>query len=114
MKTPAKPSITTKSVASTELELTEVAIAGVNSPAPLTATVAEQSLEVAEARILHLGGLTILDEGQYILLDGKGVGMESYGKLTGPYRITFIDKREAEKKYGAKAKNGAIILDTIR
>ena len=114
VKTPAKPSITTKSVASTELELTEVAIAGVNSPAPLTATVAEQSLEVAEARILHLGGLTILDEGQYILLDGKGVGMESYGKLTGPYRITFLDKREAEKKYGAKAKNGAIILDTIR
>lgn len=114
VKTPARSSIITKSIPSIESELTEVTITGVKSPAPLTSTVAEQSLEVAEARILHLGGLTILDEGQYILLDGKEVGPESYGKLTGPYRIIFVDKKEAEKKYGVKAKNGAIILDTIR
>jgi len=48
------------------------------------------------------------------LLDGKEVNPSSYGKLTGPYRMTFVDKNEAEKKYGAKAKNGAIILGTIR
>ena len=114
VKSPAKTSTITKSVPATESELSEVVVTGVKSPAPLTSTVLEQSLRVAEARILHLGGLTILDEGQYILLDGKEVGSESYGKLTGPYRITFIDKKDAEKKYGPKAKNGAIILDTIR
>jgi hypothetical protein len=32
------------------------------------------------------------------LLDGKEVGSESYGKLTGPYRISFIDKIDATKK----------------
>ena len=48
------------------------------------------------------------------MLDGKEVNLSSYGKLTGPYRMTFVDKNEAEKKYGAKAKNGAIILGTIR
>ncbi len=63
--------------------------------------------DLQEKRILHLGGLTILDEGQYILLDGKEVPPASYGKLTGPYRITFVDGKEAEKKYGSKGKNGA-------
>jgi hypothetical protein len=89
----------------------------VNSTNPVEsniATVVEQPIVAIERKILHLGGLTILDEGQYILLDGKEVHPASYGKLSGPYRITFVNKKDAEKKYGAKAKNGAIILDTIR
>jgi hypothetical protein len=28
----------------------------------------------------------------------------SYGKLSGPYRISFVDGKDAEKKYGAKGK----------
>jgi hypothetical protein len=47
--------------------------------------VEEPIVAVQEKRVLHLGGLTILDEGQYILLDGKEVLPASYGKLTGPY-----------------------------
>jgi beta-lactamase regulating signal transducer with metallopeptidase domain len=103
---------TIKPITSTNAELTEVTVTGVK-PNPLKTNVVEQSLGVAEVRILHLGGLTILDEGQYILLDGKEVGSESYGKLTGPYRISFVEKKDAEKKYGSKAKNGVIILETI-
>ena len=90
------------------------AVNSTNSVETNIATVVEEPIVAIERKILHLGGLTILDEGQYILLDGKEVETDSYGKLTGPYRITFVDKKDAEKKYGAKAKNGAIILDTIR
>jgi len=89
----------------------------VNSTRPIEsniATVVEEPIVAIERKILHLGGLTILDEGQYILLDGKEVHSSSYGKLTGPYRITFVDGKDAEKKYGSKGKNGAILLNTIR
>ncbi|HEY5967731.1 MAG TPA: M56 family metallopeptidase [Chitinophagaceae bacterium] len=89
----------------------------VNSTNPVEsniATVVEEPIVAIERKIFNLGGLTIIDDGQYILLDGKEVLRASYGKLIGPYRITFVDKKDAEKKYGAKAKNGAIILDTIR
>jgi len=89
----------------------------VNSTSPVEVNIARISEEptvAIERRILNLGGLTILDEGQYILLDGKEVHPTSYGKLTGPYRITFVDGKNAEKKYGSKGKNGAILLDTIR
>jgi len=89
-------------------------VSSTNSVESNIATIVEEPTVATERRILHLGGLTILDDGQYILLDGKEVLPTSYGKLTGPYRITFVDKNEAEKKYGAKAKNGAIILGTIR
>ena len=58
----------------------------VNSTNPVEsniATVVEEPIVAIERKILHLGGLTILDEGQYILLDGKEVLPASYGKLTG-------------------------------
>jgi len=85
-----------------------------NSVESNIATIVEEPTVATERRILHLGGLTILDDGQYILLDGKEVLPASYGKLTGPYRIIFVDGKNAEKKYGSKGKNGAILLDTIR
>jgi len=91
-----------------------VAVVGKPTKA-LTGNIVEEPISpLQEKRILHLGGLTILDEGQYILLDGKEVQPASYGKLTGPYRIIFVDGKNAEKKYGSKGKNGAILLDTIR
>jgi hypothetical protein len=64
--------------------------------------------------MLNLGGLTIQNEGQYILVDGKEPGPEYKGTLKGTYRITFLYKNDAVKKYGDKGKNGAVILETIK
>jgi BlaR1 peptidase M56 len=100
-------------VTTTKPELEEVTVVGKLSKA-LTGNIVEEPVTVEERRILHLGGLTILDEGQYILLDGKEIARDAYEKLKGPFRITFVDGKDAERKYGAKAKNGAILLDTIR
>jgi hypothetical protein len=50
------------------VELAEVAVTGVKSTAPFKTSAVDQSLGETEARILHLGGLTILDEGQYIFI----------------------------------------------
>ena len=115
----AKPVLTTTNNINSvqEVRIASNVKNNVNSTNPVESnivTVVEEPIVAIERKILHLGGLTILDEGQYILLDGKEVAREHYGKLAGPYRITFVDKKDAEKKYGAKAKNGAIILDTIR
>ena len=115
----AKPIITTTNNINS---VQEVRIASnvkntVNSTSPVESnivTVVEEPIVAIERKILNLGGLTILDEGQYILLDGKEVLPASYGKLNGPYRITFVDGKDAEKKYGSKGKNGAILLNTIR
>ena len=113
-KKPVSPTKTTTLVATTKPEIEEVTVVGKPTKA-ITGNVVEEPISaLQEKRILHLGGLTILDEGQYILLDGKEVQPASYGKLTGPYRITFVDGKDAEKKYGAKGKNGAILLHTIR
>src|SRR6187551_1525552 len=107
-KKSVSPTKTTTLVATTKPELEEVTVVGKPTKA-LTGNIVEESISpLQEKRILHLGGLTILDEGQYILLDGKEVQPASYGKLTGPYRITFVDGKESEKKYGSKGKNGAI------
>lgn len=104
------PTKTTTLVATTKPAIEEVTVAGKPSKA-ITGNIVEEPIS---SNILSLGGLTILDEGQYILFDGKEVVRESYGKLTGPYRITFVNGKDAEKKYGSKGKNGAILLDTIR
>ena len=105
---------TTNVVATTKPVIEEVTVVGKPTKAMTGNIVEEPIVAVQEKRILHLGGLTILDEGQYILLDGKEVSSTSYGKLNGPYRITFVDRKEAEKKYGSQGKNGAILLSTIR
>ena len=115
----AKPVITTTNNINSVQEVRIAAnvkntVSSTNPVESNIATVVEEPIVAIERKILHLGGLTILDEGQYILLDGKEVKTDSYGKLTGPYRISFVEKKDAEKKYGAKGKNGAIILDTIR
>jgi beta-lactamase regulating signal transducer with metallopeptidase domain len=113
-KKSVSPAKTTTLVTTTKPAIEEVIVIGKPTKA-ITGNVVEEPIgTLQEKRILHLGGLTILDEGQYILLDGKEVQPASYGKLTGPYRITFIDGKNAEKKYGSKGKNGAILLDTIR
>lgn len=103
------PTKTTTLVASTK-PLEEVRVVGKPSTV-ITGNIVEEPIS---SNILRLGGLTVLDEGQYILLDGKEVSPANYGKFTGPYRIIFVDKKDAEKKYGSKGKNGAILLDTIR
>jgi len=113
-KKSVSPTKTTTLVATTKPEIVEVTVVGKPTKAITGNIVEEPVVAVQEKRILHLGGLTILDEGQYILLDGKEVQPASYGKLTGPYKITFVDGKDAEKKYGAKGKNGAILLNTIR
>jgi hypothetical protein len=64
--------------------------------------------------MLNLGGLSIQNVGQYILVDGKEPGPEYKGTLKGTYRITFLDKDDAVKKYGDKGKKGAVILETIK
>ena len=113
-KKSTSPTKAITSVTTTKPEIEAVTVVGKPTKA-LTGNVVEEPIgTLQEKRILHLGGLTILDEGQYILLDGKEVPQASYGKLTGPYRITFVDGKNAEKKYGAKGKSGAILLDTIR
>ena len=113
-KKSVSPTKTTTLVATTKPGIVEVTVVEKPTKA-ITGNVVEEPISaVQEKRILHLGGLTILDEGQYILLDGKEVQPASYGKLTGPYKITFVDGKDAEKKYGAKGKNGAILLNTIR
>lgn len=68
---------------------------------------------VEKADILNLGGLTLQNEGQYILLDGKEYTTLD-NTLKGTYRMTFLDKKEGMKKYGEKGKNGVIIAETIR
>jgi len=108
------PTKATTLVATTKPEIEEVTVVGKPTKAMTGNIVEEPIVAVQEKRVLHLGGLTILDEGQYILLDGKEVLPATYGKLTGPYRITFVDGKDAEKKYGSKGKNGAILLSTIR
>ena len=113
-KKSVSPTKTTTLVATTKPEIAEVIVVGKPTKAIKGNIVEEPIGTLQEKRILHLGGLTILDEGQYILLDGKEVQPTSYGKLTGPYRITFVDGKESEKKYGSKGKNGAILLNTIR
>ena len=113
-KKSVSPTKTVTSATTTKPAIAEVTVVGKPTKA-ITGNIVEEPIAVLqEKRILHLGGLTILDEGQYILLDGKEVQPASYGKLTGPYRITFIDGKEAEKKYGSKGKNGAILLGTVR
>lgn len=65
-----------------------------------------------KADILNVGGLSLLNEGQYILLDGKEyTAVDKTLKET--YRITFLDKKEGTKKYGDKGSNGVILLETI-
>jgi hypothetical protein len=113
-KKSTSPTKAITSVTTTKPEIEEVTVVGKPTKA-ITGNVVEEPVgTLQEKRILHLGGLTILDEGQYILLDGKEVPPTSYGKLTGPYRITFVDGKNAEKKFGAKGKSGAILLETIR
>jgi len=108
------PGKTTTSVTSTKPELEEVTVVGKPAKA-ITGNFVEKPIGVVqEKRILRLGGLTVVDEGQYILLDGKEVARDSFEKLKGPFRITFVDGKDAESKYGSKGKNGAILLDTIR
>lgn len=70
--------------------------------------------EEETADILNIGGLSMKDEKQYILVDGKEFNPRNGEKLKGTFRITFLDKKEAEKKFGAKGKNGAIIAETIK
>jgi hypothetical protein len=117
VKMPGKKTLyiskTINPVTTTKPELEEVTVVGKPTKS-ITGSIAEVPIAVQEKRILHLGGLTIIDEGQYILLDGKEVARSSYEKLKGPFRITFVDGKDAERKYGAKAKNGAILLDTIQ
>jgi len=113
-KKSVSPTKTTTLVATTKPEIVEVTVVGKPTKVITGNIVEEPIVAVQEKRVLHLGGLTILDEGQYILLDGKEVLPATYGKLTGPYRITFVDGKDAEKKYGSKGKNGAILLSTIR
>jgi hypothetical protein len=108
------PTKATTLVATTKPEIEEVTVVGKPTKAMTGNIVEEPIVAVQEKRVLHLGGLTILDEGQYILLDGKEVLPATYGKLTRPLRITFVDGKDAEKKYGSKGKNGAILLSTIR
>jgi hypothetical protein len=113
-KKSTSPTKAITSVTTTKPGIEEVTVVGKPTKA-ITGNVVEEPVgTLQEKRILHLGGLTILDEGQYILLDGKEVPLTSYGKLTGPYRITFVDGKNAEKKFGAKGKSGAILLETIR
>ena len=71
-----------------------------------------EGTSLVENAILDIGGLTLQNDGQYILLDGKEPGPGFKGKLTGTYRVTILDKKNAVKKYGEKGKNGAIILET--
>lgn len=89
----------------------EVAIA--SSPALLeTASVGPAIVREERLRgFLAIGGLTLQDEGQYIIVDGKEYNRQE--KLDKKYRISFLDKKEAEAKYGGKAHNGAIIVETI-
>ena len=64
----------------------------VNSTNPVEsniATVVEEPIVATERRILHLGGLTILDEGQYILLDGKEVHPSLLWKINRPLSDNF-------------------------
>jgi len=44
-------------------------------------------------------------------VDGKEYNL--YDIFYKKYRISFLDKKEAEAKYGGKAHNGAIIVETI-
>jgi beta-lactamase regulating signal transducer with metallopeptidase domain len=67
-----------------------------------------------ESGIVNIGGLSMKDEQQYILVDGKHYNPKPGDKLQGKFRITFLDKDEAVKKYGQVAKNGAIIAETIK
>jgi hypothetical protein len=69
---------------------------------------------LAESGIVNIGGLSMKDEQQYILVDGKHYNPKPGDKLQGKFRITFLDKDEAVKKYGQVAKNGAIIAETIK
>jgi len=112
-KKSTSPTKAITSVTTTKPGIEEVTVVGKPTKA-ITGNIAEEPVTVQEKRVLHLGGLTILDEGQFILLDGKEVSPASYGNLTGPYRIIFVDGKDAEKKYGVKGKSGAILLDTIR
>jgi hypothetical protein len=117
-----KPVYTVTTIdAKTNVKTTSTASVKVNPVYSVTkATTVESPVNVKTAYIkespalLNLGGLTMQNEGQYILLDGKEPGPEYNGKLTGTYRITFLDKKDAVKKYGDKGKNGAVILETIK
>ena len=119
----AEPSISkTVAVPAKEVTVTTNTKNSMNATNKVATTVAVSPLEesevveavtVTERRILNLGGLTVIDEGQYILLDNKEVKRDAYDKLRGPYRISFLDRSAAEKKYGDKGKNGAILLQTI-
>ncbi len=90
----------------------------INSKGKL-ANLSEQPLSsigtsLVENAIISIGGLSMQNDGQYILVDGKEPESEYNGTIKGTYRITFLDKADALKKYGEKAKNGAVILETIK
>jgi hypothetical protein len=101
-----------------KLATTKPALAAME-PIELIPTVVEVAAVPAKkarnekTEFLNLGGLTTVNEGQYILVDGKEPKM-SNGTIKGTFRITFLDKKEAEKKYGAKGTNGVILLETIK
>lgn len=85
------------------------AVSVTGKPAP-----ALYEVTIDEKDILNIGSLSMKDEKQFILVDGKEFNPRNGEKLKGTFRITFLDKKEAEKKFGAKARNGAIIAETIK
>lgn len=89
---------------------------GTELSAPIPVALAEYPLNAgspAELGTLKLGGLTMQDKGEYILLDGKEYKRGSSNVLKGTYRISFLDEKDAIKKFGEKGINGAIIVETI-
>lgn len=95
---------------------------GIEAASPVRAVLAEEETpvnirEISEKElpdVLQIGGLSMQDDQQYVVVDGKEYIRKPGEKLKGTFRITFIDKKEAVKKYGEKARNGAIIAETIR
>ncbi|MEP7255301.1 MAG: M56 family metallopeptidase [Ferruginibacter sp.] len=97
--------------------LSPTTVTGVQTMVPLVATMEVPATLAGLSPVqgvLNIGGLTMLDEGQYILVDGKEYQRRTGEKLKGRYTIRFIDKKDAVKKYGDKAQNGAIIAESIK
>lgn len=89
--------------------------------APIASTIAEYPLKTLrslaarpeELVSLNIGGLTMQDDNQYIVLDGKEYKRSNNNPLKGTYRISFLDEKDAVKKFGEKGINGAIVIETI-
>lgn len=64
--------------------------------------------------MVNIGGLVLPDDNQYIIVDGKEYSAKQGEPLKGKYRVEFMDRKKAVKKYGDKAKNGAVIVETLR